>query len=145
MLIPDRWYVVLDANEISAGRPLGIKCLGELMVFWRDENGRVVVMKDRCPHRSSQLSLGRVVNGRIQCPFHGFEFDGDGACQLIPANGRNAGVPKFDRSTPSRSRMGARSSGIAPRLSRPPGLSNRIVTLRKELAPEQCHFRVGPL
>ena len=94
MLIPDRWYVVLDANEISAGRPLGIKRLGELMVFWRDENGQVVVMKDRCPHRSSQLSLGRVVSGRIQCPFHGFEFDGDGACQLIPANGRNAGVPK---------------------------------------------------
>ncbi|HWB12983.1 MAG TPA: aromatic ring-hydroxylating dioxygenase subunit alpha [Pirellulales bacterium] len=51
-------------------------------------------MNDRCPHRSSQLSLGRVANGRIQCPFHGFEFDAAGACQVIPANGRQAPVPR---------------------------------------------------
>ena len=95
MLIPDRWYAVLDSKEIPTGKPLGVRRLGEPLVFWRDGGGRAVVMKDRCPHRSSQLSLGRVVNGHIQCPFHGFEFAGDGACQLIPANGRSARIPEI--------------------------------------------------
>ncbi len=95
MLVSDRWYAVLESDEVPAGRPLGIRRLGESLVFWRDGDGRLSVMKDRCPHRSSQLSLGRIMDGRIQCSFHGFEFDGDGACRLIPANGRSAQVPKI--------------------------------------------------
>jgi phenylpropionate dioxygenase-like ring-hydroxylating dioxygenase large terminal subunit len=75
MLIPDRWYAVLDSKEVRTGKPLGVRRFGESLVFWRDADGRIVVMKDRCPHRSSQLSLGRIIDGRIQCPFHGFEFD----------------------------------------------------------------------
>jgi phenylpropionate dioxygenase-like ring-hydroxylating dioxygenase large terminal subunit len=94
MLIPDRWYAVLASSEIPAGKPVGVRRLAESLVVWRDDSGKVSVMKDRCPHRSSQLSLGRVVQGRIQCPFHGFEFAGDGACQLIPANGRSATIPR---------------------------------------------------
>ncbi len=95
MLIPDRWYAVLESREVSKGKPLGVRRLGASLVFWRDHNGQLSVMTDRCPHRSSQLSLGRVVNGCIQCPFHGFEFAGDGTCQLVPANGRAAKIPKI--------------------------------------------------
>ncbi len=94
MLIPDRWYAVLDSTQVRAGKPVGLRRLGQSLAFWRDADGHVVVMNDRCPHRSSQLSLGKVVNGHIQCPFHGFEFDRVGECQLIPANGRAARVPK---------------------------------------------------
>ncbi len=94
MLIPDRWYAVLESREIVQGKPLGVRRLGHDLVFWRDGEGRLVVFEDRCPHRSSQLSLGRIVGGRLQCPFHGFEFDKSGACQLIPANGQAARVPK---------------------------------------------------
>ena len=94
MLISNCWYPVLDSNEVSKRRPLGVQRLGESLVVWRDTDGRAVVMKDQCPHRSSQLSLGNIVNGHIQCPFHGFEFDGGGVCRLIPANGRNAKIPR---------------------------------------------------
>jgi phenylpropionate dioxygenase-like ring-hydroxylating dioxygenase large terminal subunit len=97
MLIQDCWYAVLESKELAANTPLGVKRFGELLVFWRDCGGRVAVAKDRCPHRSSQLSLGKVINGRIQCPFHGFEFDSEGECQLIPANGRTACIPKVFR------------------------------------------------
>ena len=99
MLIPDCWYAVLESHEVRAGKPVGALRFGEPLVFWRHAEGRVSVMMDRCPHRSSQLSLGRIVNGRIQCPFHGFEFSGDGACKLIPANGRSAQVPKVFQCT----------------------------------------------
>jgi phenylpropionate dioxygenase-like ring-hydroxylating dioxygenase large terminal subunit len=94
MLIPDCWYAVLGSKELTAGGPLAARRLGESLVFWRDDAGRACVMIDRCPHRSSRLSLGRIVNGHIQCPFHGFEFDESGTCRLIPANGRTAPVPR---------------------------------------------------
>jgi phenylpropionate dioxygenase-like ring-hydroxylating dioxygenase large terminal subunit len=97
MLIPDCWYAVLDARAVTALRPLAARRFGRDLVFWRDGAGQVSAFEDRCPHRSSQLSLGKVVAGRIQCPFHGFEFDADGACQFVPANGRAAQVPKVFR------------------------------------------------
>lgn len=94
MLIPDRWYAVADSAEVSGRKPIGLSRLGLSLVLWRDAAARVSVMADRCPHRGSRLSLGGIVSGRLQCPFHGFEFAGDGACQFIPANGRTAPVPK---------------------------------------------------
>jgi phenylpropionate dioxygenase-like ring-hydroxylating dioxygenase large terminal subunit len=94
MLIPDRWYAVLETREVPRDRPLGVRRLGRDLVFWRDGEGRLAAFDDRCPHRSSQLSLGRISGGRLQCPFHGFEFDGAGDCQLIPANGRAAQIPR---------------------------------------------------
>ena len=94
MLIPNMWYAVLDSSEVKTRKPHAFKRLGEALVCWRDAQGQIVVMRDRCPHRSSQLSPGRLINGHIQCPFHGFEFDRDGACRLIPANGRNGAVPQ---------------------------------------------------
>jgi phenylpropionate dioxygenase-like ring-hydroxylating dioxygenase large terminal subunit len=94
MLIPDRWYAVLESREVVPGRPLGTRRLGRDLVFWREGDGRLAAFEDRCPHRSTQLSLGKVVGGRLQCPFHGFEFNGEGVCQFVPANGRAAQVPK---------------------------------------------------
>lgn len=94
MLISDRWYAVLDSKEVPRGKPVGVRRLGESLVFWRDDKGEICVMLDRCPHRSSKLSIGRIVNGCIQCPFHGFEFATDGSCKLIPANGRAAKIPR---------------------------------------------------
>lgn len=94
MLISDRWYAVLDSKEVPRGKPVGVRRLGESLVFWRDDKGEICVMLDRCPHRSSKLSIGRIVNGCIQCPFHGFEFATDGSCKLIPANGHAAKIPR---------------------------------------------------
>jgi phenylpropionate dioxygenase-like ring-hydroxylating dioxygenase large terminal subunit len=88
-MIPDMWYAVLDANEVKGGKPRGFRRLGDDLVFWRDGNQQVVAMRDRCPHRSAKLSLGKIVDGNIQCPFHGFRYGRDGAVTLIPANGKN--------------------------------------------------------
>lgn len=92
-MIPDMWYAVLDTDEVKPGKPYGFRRMGEDLVFWRDKTGQIVVMRDRCPHRSAQLSLGKVVDGNIQCRFHGFQYDVDGAVKLIPANGRTGPKP----------------------------------------------------
>ena len=87
-MIPNQWYAVLESREVKAGRPYLYRRMGEDLVFWRDTSGRVTAMADKCPHRGAQLSLGKIKDGHIQCPFHGFEYNAAGGIELIPANGR---------------------------------------------------------
>ena len=122
MLIPDCWYARLEVargHRRQAAPPAG---WGRTWSSGGTARAGSRSLKDRCPHRSSQLSLGRIVAGRLQCPFHGFEFDGEGACQLIPANGRAAHVPRVFqcRVYPSQEAHGFVGSGMAPRDEYPP-------------------------
>ncbi len=59
-MIPHQWYVVLESRQVGK-KPIGVVRLGEKMVFWRDETGRVVCFRDRCVHRGVQLSQGQVI------------------------------------------------------------------------------------
>ncbi len=93
-MIKNQWYVILESNEVKPGKLIGVTRMGEKLVLWRDAAGSVTCMRDLCPHRGVALSAGKVLGSCIQCPFHGFEFDLSGRCTLIPANGRNAPVPK---------------------------------------------------
>jgi phenylpropionate dioxygenase-like ring-hydroxylating dioxygenase large terminal subunit len=77
------WYAVLSARELGS-RPVGRMRFGERLVFWRDEAGRACCVRDRCAHRGAALSLGRVREGRIECPFHGFCYDRSGQCVRVP-------------------------------------------------------------
>lgn len=91
-MIRNQWYIVLESYEVK-NRPVGVTRLGEKLVFWRDKFGKVNAAVDRCPHRGVALSVGKIENEHLQCPFHGFEYDSDGKCLLIPANGREGVVP----------------------------------------------------
>jgi phenylpropionate dioxygenase-like ring-hydroxylating dioxygenase large terminal subunit len=92
-MIRNQWYIILDSNEVKPGKPVGVTRMGEKLALWRDADGEVVCMKDQCPHRGVALSCGKLIDGQIQCPFHGFQFNSSGRCTLIPANGRNIPVP----------------------------------------------------
>ncbi len=92
-MIPNQWYAILESSEVRPGRTVGVTRLGEKLVLWRDSRGRITCLSDLCPHRGVALSAGRVVGDCIECPFHGFQYDATGRCQLIPANGRGARVP----------------------------------------------------
>jgi phenylpropionate dioxygenase-like ring-hydroxylating dioxygenase large terminal subunit len=93
-MIPNQWYAILESKEVKKGRPIGATRMGEKLVAWRDRQGQVTVMADKCPHRGVALSAGKLTGDCIQCPFHGFEYDASGACTLVPANGRAAEPPK---------------------------------------------------
>jgi len=93
-MIPNQWYAILESNEVKKGKPVGVTRMGEKLVAWRDSRGRVTVMADQCPHRGVALSVGKLTNDCIQCPFHGFEYDTRGTCRLVPANGRGSEPPK---------------------------------------------------
>ena len=54
-MIPNQWYPILESRQLRGKKPLGVTRLGEKLVLWREANGRIVCMPDRCPHRSAML------------------------------------------------------------------------------------------
>jgi phenylpropionate dioxygenase-like ring-hydroxylating dioxygenase large terminal subunit len=80
------WTMVANSRDLKAGQPLSRKIAGERVVFFRGADGRAAALIDRCPHRGVALSLGRVRGGEIECPFHGWRFDGTGANCGVPWN-----------------------------------------------------------
>lgn len=77
------WYAAAWEREIL-DRPLARVLLGEPVVMFRDGEGAVAALANRCPHRLAPLSLGECVNGNIQCGYHGLQFDREGVCRHIP-------------------------------------------------------------
>jgi phenylpropionate dioxygenase-like ring-hydroxylating dioxygenase large terminal subunit len=76
------WWPVATSSELGS-RPVGRTRFGQKLVLWRSGE-RVVCMPDRCPHRGAALSLGRINDGAIACPFHGIEFSAEGRCVGVP-------------------------------------------------------------
>ncbi|PZP90631.1 MAG: aromatic ring-hydroxylating dioxygenase subunit alpha [Variovorax paradoxus] len=96
------WHPVCTLAEFeranaSGNGPMGVTLLGEPLVIARLE-GKLVAASDRCAHRAAKLSLGQVAkrNGKefLQCPYHGWQYDGKGVCQLTPACPDKAIPPK---------------------------------------------------
>jgi phenylpropionate dioxygenase-like ring-hydroxylating dioxygenase large terminal subunit len=88
------WYPVLQSEELPAGKPVGFVVLGEPLVAWRDAHGKPCVVRDRCPHRSIKLSVGRVFDGNLQCILHGLRFNGEGRCIMVPWEDQENGKQK---------------------------------------------------
>ena len=84
------WYVAAWGEELPRGKVLARTFLGEPVVLFRREDGSVAALEDRCPHRFAPLSMGKVLAGdRLQCAYHGLEFDGTGACVHNPHGAKN--------------------------------------------------------
>ncbi|MGE0627620.1 MAG: Rieske 2Fe-2S domain-containing protein, partial [Hyphomicrobiaceae bacterium] len=56
----------------------------EPVVMYRLENGQAVALEDRCVHRHLPLSLGKLIGDRLQCHYHGLQYDGTGKCVRVP-------------------------------------------------------------
>jgi phenylpropionate dioxygenase-like ring-hydroxylating dioxygenase large terminal subunit len=77
------WYPVIPVAALQSG-PQAFSLMGEPLVLWLDGEGKPAAVRDRCCHRSAQLSKGKVVEGNIRCPYHGWSFNGEGACVKVP-------------------------------------------------------------
>jgi phenylpropionate dioxygenase-like ring-hydroxylating dioxygenase large terminal subunit len=93
-MIYNQWYVILESKELKKGKPLLVKRLNEQLSLWRDENGNACCIADKCCHRGVSLSCGQIIDGKLECPFHGFIYDKQGKVISIPANGKNTAVPQ---------------------------------------------------
>lgn len=76
------WQMAALSHEVGK-KPLARTVAGVPLVLFRTSVG-VSVLIDRCPHRNYPLSEGRLVDGSLQCPYHGWRFGPDGACIEVP-------------------------------------------------------------
>ena len=81
--VNNAWYVAALPEEVD-GAPLGRTVLGIPLALFRQPDGVAVALLDICPHRFAALSDGQLIDGNLQCPYHGLEFDGTGRCVRNP-------------------------------------------------------------
>jgi phenylpropionate dioxygenase-like ring-hydroxylating dioxygenase large terminal subunit len=80
------WQPAALADELISERPVRpVRLLGQDFVLFRDEAGRLGLIDRDCPHRGADLAFGRLEDGGLRCPFHGWLFDVDGRCLETPA------------------------------------------------------------
>ncbi|MHA1536345.1 MAG: Rieske 2Fe-2S domain-containing protein [Alphaproteobacteria bacterium] len=127
------WYPISPSWAVG-GKPIGITRLGENIALWRDADGQVHAIEDRCPHRGARLSLGWNLGDRLACWYHGVEVGGDGRVKDVPAVDN---CPMVDtesvKSYPSREIRGAVFAYFGDALHPEPV----TLTLPRELADEE--------
>ncbi|NKF23561.1 aromatic ring-hydroxylating dioxygenase subunit alpha [Solimonas marina] len=80
------WQPAALIEELDGPRAVRpVTLLGESLVLFRDEQGRYGLVDRRCSHRGADLCYGRLENGGLRCPFHGWLFDVNGDCLEQPA------------------------------------------------------------
>lgn len=122
------WYPMATTAEL-ADKPLRVRALTQDFVVFRDAEGRAHCLSNTCTHRGGSLAGGKLVDGNVQCPYHGWQFSGDGRCRRIPSLGIDASIPGRARvdSYPVDERYGIVFAflGDLPEAERPPILAAR--------------------
>jgi phenylpropionate dioxygenase-like ring-hydroxylating dioxygenase large terminal subunit len=80
------WYVAGWADDLGEN-PQARVFLEEPVALFRDGDGVAHAIGGRCPHRFAPLGDGRVIDGTLQCPYHGLRFSAFGACVHNPHQG----------------------------------------------------------
>ena len=95
------WYPIVRSEDLGPDTPEKVEVLGVNLVAFRDDEGIAHVLSDTCAHRGGSLggawsgpqTAPRIINGCVVCPYHGWEFGGDGECKNIPSIGYGTRPP----------------------------------------------------
>jgi phenylpropionate dioxygenase-like ring-hydroxylating dioxygenase large terminal subunit len=77
------WYVVASSAEVT-NKPVSVTLWHQPIVLYRDNQGKIQALEDRCPHRQVRLSEGKVIKDEIECAYHGWRFNDTGKCSFVP-------------------------------------------------------------
>jgi vanillate O-demethylase monooxygenase subunit len=86
------YHPVCRSADLLDGAIVPVRLLGTDWAVAR-VGGRLVAMVDQCPHRFAPLSAGAVVDGTVQCAYHGYRYGLDGRCVHVPALGESSSIP----------------------------------------------------
>ncbi len=82
---PKGWYQVARVADLDRGEVVPVRLLGEEVALFRTASGAIHALDGYCPHMGTHLASGGTVEGEcLQCPFHGWTFDGQGAVRDVP-------------------------------------------------------------
>lgn len=86
--IMNAWYVIAWPNEVLSDKLLARTVCNEAIVLWRNADGSLSALEDRCCHREMPLAKGWLENGTVRCSYHGLRFGPDGQCIEFPGQDR---------------------------------------------------------
>lgn len=78
------WQAIAIAEAIKSKQPYKIWLDNQAWVLFRDDQNQARLVSDICPHRLASLSQGKIIQGEIQCPYHGWQFNHQGICTRVP-------------------------------------------------------------
>jgi phenylpropionate dioxygenase-like ring-hydroxylating dioxygenase large terminal subunit len=85
-----RYWLVVGTTQELFDIPQAVKVLGEDLVLFRDESGKIGLLGEHCPHRGASLEYGDIEDGGLRCPYHGWLFDVSGQCLEMPAEPKDS-------------------------------------------------------
>ncbi len=91
-MLRNKWYLVCPAIELT-NKMITQKILGEDIILFRTSEGEAVALEDRCCHRNVKLSLGYLNKDTVVCGYHGWEYNSEGSCTLIPSQLPGTKIP----------------------------------------------------
>jgi phenylpropionate dioxygenase-like ring-hydroxylating dioxygenase large terminal subunit len=87
------WYPVATCDQVTNETPFRVRILSLDFVAFRDTEGNAHVLSDTCSHRGAALGEGKINGDCVQCPYHGWQYNGAGKCMVIPSLGENGSPP----------------------------------------------------
>lgn len=149
----DSWLAASPAEQITT-HPRGVVVSGVALVLYRPAPDQpAIAFADRCPHRLVPLSAGVLDGARLRCAYHGWEFDVDGRCHVVPSAGPDASAPPRANLPPGpRLReadgiVAVHADDLAALADRPlvvDGLGNEHIALARAWHPVALADEVGP-
>lgn len=89
------WLPFMAADAVEAGgEPFPVRLLGEDLVAFRREDGRIGLVDVACAHRRAPLLYARNEGCGLRCVYHGWQYDIDGQCTDMPAEPVNSRFKK---------------------------------------------------
>ncbi len=89
---PNHWYVIGRSSEVK-NQPVQVTLWKQAIVVYRDRNGEIQALEDRCPHRQVKLSHGKIIGDQLECAYHGWRFNNQGECSGVPYLADNQKLP----------------------------------------------------
>ena len=86
------WYAAGRSEDVT-DTPVKVRMLGQNFVVFRDSSGEVHCLSNVCTHRGGSLAGGKMRGDCVECPYHGWLFNGDGQCVKIPSIGKDGKIP----------------------------------------------------
>lgn len=91
---PNHWYPVAWADRLRKGEIRKVTVWKQQIVLYRTQSGAVHALQNACLHKGVELHKGDIENEEIVCPYHGWRFNGQGACTDIPYLAERQNLPK---------------------------------------------------
>jgi phthalate 4,5-dioxygenase oxygenase subunit len=122
--------------------PIRVRLMGENLVLFRDSQGRIGLLDERCPHRTASLFYGRNEESGLRCVYHGVKFDVDGKCVDVPCvPGTNAAqMQNLQQMLATKSYPCIERGGVVWTYMGPPDLKPEFPDLEWTLVPESHRY-----